>query len=197
MLLLFALLLLLPVAIWLTGHLTAGTRTSRAQPLARLTRPTSWNPLEGRHVRLPPALPPASPRAAPVAPGGRGPPALRQLRVVVSEKEQCNCIAVCQAEPPARRSFFPGLPAPAAAGGIGDSNGDPCPDAGDRVANIIIIVVAITAMTSPIIFQGSSNLLRACERRRNLYFEESLARRAPWRTPRRRCKTTSRQWWIS
>ena len=36
-----------------------------------------------------------------------------------------------------------------------------------------------------------------CERRRNLYFEESLARRAPWRTPRRRCKTTSRQWWIS
>ena len=35
-----------------------------------------------------------------------------------------------------------------------------------------------------------------CERRRNLYFEESLARRAPWRTPRR-SKTTSRQWWIS
>ena len=158
--LLFA-LLLLPVAIWLTGHLTAGTRTSRAQPLARLTRPTSWNPLEGRHVRLPPALPPASPRAAPVAPGGRGPPALRQLRVVVSEKEQCNCIAVCQAEPLARRSLLPGLPAPAAAGGIGDSNGDPCPDAGDRVANIIIIVVVITATTSPIIFQGSSDLLRA------------------------------------
>ena len=158
--LLFA-LLLLPVAIWLTGHLTAGTRTSRAQPLARLTRPTSWNPLEGRHVRLPPALPPASPRAAPVAPGGRGPPALRQLRVVVSEKEQCNCIAVCQAEPLARRSLLPGLPAPAAAGGIGDSNGDPCPDAGDRVANIIIIVVVITAITSPIIFQGSSDLLRA------------------------------------
>ena len=158
--LLFA-LLLLPVAIWLTGHLPAGTRTSRAQPLARLTRPTSWNPLEGRHVRLPPALPPASPRAAPVAPGGRGPPALRQLRVVVSEKEQCNCIAVCQAEPLARRSLLPGLPAPAAAGGIGDSNGDPCPDAGDRVANIIIIVVVITATTSPIIFQGSSDLLRS------------------------------------
>ena len=31
-----------------------------------------------------------------------------------------------------------------------DSNGDPCPDAGDRVANIIIIVVVITATTSPI-----------------------------------------------
>ena len=79
----------------------------------------------------------------------------------MSEKEQCNCIAVCQAEPLARRSLLPGLPAPAAAGGIGDSNGDPCPDAGDRVANIIIIVVVITATTSPIIFQGSSDLLRA------------------------------------
>ena len=79
----------------------------------------------------------------------------------MSEKEQCNCIGVCQAEPLARRSLLPGLPAPAAAGGIGDSNGDPCPDAGDRVANIIIIVVVITATTSPIIFQGSSDLLRA------------------------------------
>ena len=82
----------------------------------------------------------------------------------MSEKEQCNCIAVCQAEPLARRSLCPGLPAPAAAGGIGDSNGDPCPDAGDRVANIIIItiiVVVIIATTSPIIFQGSRHLLRA------------------------------------
>ena len=66
-----------------------------------------------------------------------------------------------QAEHLARRGLLPGLPAPAAAGGIGDSNGDPCPDAGDRVANIIIIVVVITATTSPIIFQGSSDLLRA------------------------------------
>ena len=50
---------------------------------------------------------------------GRGPPALRQLRVVVPEKEQCNCIAVCQAEPLARRSILPGLFAPAAAGATG------------------------------------------------------------------------------